>query len=370
MKVVFRTDASLQIGIGHVMRCLTLAEALIARGAECQFICRAHKGNLIEVIRRKGFFVHVLPIAQDISDVSTLHSPELQASAFDHRDWLGTTQTQDSEVCAPILAAERPHWLIVDHYALDARWETSLAPYYSKLMVIDDLADRPHVSDMLVDQTFGRDAEDYRFLVPADCCVLCGSQYVLLRPEFMALRTYSLQRRSQPALRELLITMGGVDINNTTGQVLRALRTCPLHPECRITVVMGATAPWLHEVHAQVQDMPWQSCVLVDVSDMAQLMADSDLVIGAAGTTSWERCCLGVPTIMLVLAENQLKVAEGLELAGAAVLLTPGLTLEYQLPQLLASLASEPQKLHAMSKFAATIVDGTGIHTIATLLEL
>ena len=367
MKVAFRTDASLEIGTGHVMRCLTLADALAARGADCQFICRTHQGNLIEFIRSKGYVTHALPAAPIVAPAT----PDSNTSAADlaHSHWLGTTQAQDAAACAPILAAQRPDWMIVDHYALDARWERALAPHYRKLMVIDDLADRPHACDLLLDQTFGRDAVDYHPLVPADCRLLCGSQYALLRPEFAALRPYSLQRRARPSLRELLITMGGIDKDNATGQVLQALRACPLPADCRITVVMGATAPWLEEVRIQAQEMPWPTRSLVGVNDMAQLMADSDLAIGAAGATSWERCCLGLPTIMLVLAKNQLKVAQGLEQVGAAALVTSRPSAEYQLASLLGTLASTPQKLYAMSKSSAAIVDGKGSHSVITLLE-
>lgn len=369
MKVTFRADASLQIGTGHVMRCLTLADALTARGAECQFICRAHEGNLIDLIRNRGYTTHTLPV---VGQAGTHSAESCQDTAIPepaHHPWLGATQAQDAEACAPILAAQRPDWLIVDHYALDARWERALAPHYRKLMVIDDLADRPHACDLLLDQTFGRDAADYHPLVPADCHLLCGSQYALLRPEFAALRPYSLQRRARPALRELLITMGGVDKDNATGQVLQALRTCPLPADCRVTVVMGATAPWLEEVRTQAQDMPWPTRVLVGVSDMAQLMADSDLAIGAAGATSWERCCLGLPTIMLVLAENQLKIAQELQQAGAAALVTSGPNVVYQVAKTLGGLASCPQELNEMSKSTAGIVDGTGTYSVIAMLE-
>ena len=348
MKVAFRTDASLQIGTGHVMRCLTLADALSAKGADCQFICRAHEGNLIDYIRSKGHTTQALPV--EATFPRSLADPT-------HAPWLGATQAQDAEACAPILAAQHFDWLIIDHYALDARWERAMAPHYRKLMVIDDLADRPHACNLLLDQTFGRDAADYRPLVPADCQLLCGSQYALLRPEFAALRPYSLQRRAHPVLRELLITMGGVDKDNATGQVLQALRACPLPADCRVTVVMGATAPWLEEVRTQAQDMPWPTRVLIGVSDMAQLMADSDLAIGAAGATSWERCCLGLPTIMLVLAENQRKIAEGLCKAGAAHLVD--MALLHKQPLIAAEYIETPS-LSAMSCAAAAITDGLG----------
>lgn len=362
MKVVFRTDASLQIGTGHVMRCLTLAGALAGHGAECHFICRDHPGNLIDFIASKGFATHRLPV---LSPFDT----DADAPGTAHSHWLGATQSQDAEACAPILEALRPDWLIVDHYALDARWELALAPHYRKLMVIDDLADRPHACQVLLDQTFGRDAADYRPLVPDACRLLCGSQYALLRPEFAALRSYSLQRRTQPVLRELLITMGGVDKDNASGQVLQALRTCPLPADCRITVVMGATAPWLDEVRIQAQDMPWPTRVLVGVSDMAQLMADSDLAIGAAGATAWERCCLGLPAIMLTLADNQVQVARGLAQSGAALVIREVQEVADQLAALIAPLVTQPTTLLAMSRSAMSIVNGCGAETLARLLE-
>jgi UDP-2,4-diacetamido-2,4,6-trideoxy-beta-L-altropyranose hydrolase len=371
MNVVFRADASLQIGTGHVMRCLTLADALAARGTNCQFICREHPGNLIEQIRNKGYIVHALPALSEPVGASSLAIKAVsdeQAPA--HSRWLGATQSQDAEACATILAELQPDWLIVDHYALDARWERALKPHYQKLMVIDDLADRSHLCDLLLDQTFGRDAKDYRAWVPAHCQLLCGSHYALLRPEFAVLRPYSLQRRAEPQLRQLLITMGGVDKDNATGKVLEALRSCPLPADCRITVIMGATAPWLAEVELLARDMPWSTQVEVGAKDMAQLMADSDLAIGAAGATSWERCCLGLPTIMLVVADNQFKVAEGLERAGAAVIVTKERRIQEQLSESLTSLLTEATKLRSISEASAAIVDGEGVNSVLNAMEI
>ena len=170
MKVVFRTDASLQMGTGHVMRCLTLADSLTDQGAECQFICREHPGNLISYLRDKGYGVLALPV--------TTNNENLDCDLA-HASWLGSRQDEDAEQCVPLLEQIHPDWLIVDHYALDHHWESALRPYYKKLMVIDDLADRQHDSDLLLDQTFGRAATDYRSLVPKACQLRCGSQYAL-----------------------------------------------------------------------------------------------------------------------------------------------------------------------------------------------
>ncbi len=369
--IAFRADASLQIGIGHVMRCLTLADALATSGADCQFLCRAHEGNLIEFIRGRGYVAHALPIGYEKSAGSIVTRPEAFTTQLAHSHWLGATQTQDAKACASILAAQRPDWLIVDHYAIDARWERALAPHYLKLMVIDDLADRSHACDLLLDQTFGRNAADYRPLVPADCHLLCGSQYALLRPEFAALRPHSLQRRARPALRELLITMGGVDKGNATGQVLHALRTCPLPVDCRITVVMGATAPWLEEVSTRAKDMPWTTRVLVGVRDMAKLMAESDLAIGAAGSTSWELCCLGVPNLLVCTAENQRTVSTALAAVGATVKLDSAALNEPDGVSFLVQCAVLTENLKSYATAAARITDGSGASRVyAELIRL
>ncbi len=360
MKVVFRADASLQMGTGHVMRCLTLADALAARGAECVFICRAHTGNLLDLIRSRGHTAHTLPVTDYVGANSFATDSTTQAPALAHSHWLGATQAEDAASCAPILGELQPDWLIVDHYALDARWELALKLHYRQLMVIDDLADRPHQCDLLLDQTFGRNGEDYRALVPASCRLLCGSQYALLRPEFAALRPYSLQRRAQPQLRQLLITMGGVDKDNATGQVLQTLRTSPLPADCQITVVMGATAPWLAEVEQLAQDMPWPTQVRVGVSNMAQLMADSDLAIGAAGATSWERCCLGLPTAMMVLADNQRYAASLLEKAGAVRMLLLGTTLNKDINDFIHEASGARENLKKLVNSASNITDGKG----------
>lgn len=371
LNICFRADASLRIGTGHVMRCLTLADALAARGADCQFICRKHEGNLIELIRNKGYIVHVLAAHTEIEALG-VSSLEIKTASNGqdavHSHWLGATQAEDAEACIPILVALQPDWLIVDHYALDACWEQILKRHYRKLMVIDDLVDRLHVCDLLLDQTFGRQPEDYRAWVPAHCRLLCGSQYALLRPEFAALRPYSLERRVTPQLRRLLITMGGVDKDNATGQVLEALRNSPLPAGCRVTVVMGATAPWLDDVRNQAQGMPWPTRVLVGVDDMAQLMADSDLAIGAAGSTSWELCCLGVPSLLICTAANQRTVIAALASASATVKLDQAALSQPGAAQFRAQLVELIDNLEAYAVSASRVTDGCGASRVCVQL--
>ena len=371
LRIAFRTDASLQMGSGHVMRCLTLADALRATGARCHFICRAHLGHLMEVIRQRGHVINslVAPVQQAqaaIRNGSTTvqdWQPNKQHEPA-HAAWLGNTWQTDAQETIAVLDSVQPDWLVVDHYALDQRWEEALVAHYRQLLVIDDLADRPHRCDLLIDQNLGRQTQDYAGLVPTHCQVLTGPHYALLRPEFAALRPYSLQRRqAQPALRQLLITMGGVDQPNATKQVLQALKTCALPQACRITVVMGLTAPWLQDVRELAAQMPWPTEVVVNVNDMAQRMADSDLAIGAAGSTSWERCCLGLPTLMVVLAANQQPGAQAMEAAHAVRLIGLVSDIATQLPLAVAELI-ESERQSRMSLAASAITDGRGVDKI------
>jgi UDP-2,4-diacetamido-2,4,6-trideoxy-beta-L-altropyranose hydrolase len=358
LRVAFRADASLDIGTGHVMRCLTLADALRERGAQCLFISRAHQGNLLAQIRQRGFEVVEL-------QTTASFQPEAQPA---HAAWLGSHWQDDAQQTLQALTGQALDWLVVDHYALDVRWEQALRAHVSKLLIIDDLADRTHDCDVLLDQNLGRKAEDYATRVPAACKLLIGPAYALLRPEFALVREQSLARRQQLSLRHLLISLGGVDRDSITLKVLDALQQSSLPPNCRITVVMGEQAPGLHSVQQQATKMQWATEVQVNVRDMAALMANSDLAIGAAGTTAWERCCLGLPSIALVLADNQRTVAAALAAAGCAKVLP----VRPQWPDdLLDALAhiKMPSYIQAMQQICTTVTDGLGAQRAAETME-
>lgn len=360
MQVVFRTDASLDIGTGHVMRCLTLAEVLREKGAKCRFVCRDHPGNLFDLIRQRGFDVHALAVPQIAS------SPPSSGRGV-YADWLGVDWAVDAAQTLSALGESVIDWLIVDHYALDARWEKRFHQVCQRVMVIDDLADRPHDCDLLLDQNLGRMAADYSDFVPERCRVLAGPEYALLRPEFASARDESLARRATPELRHVLVALGGVDKDNVTVRVLDALRACPLPVKSVITVVMGPHAPWADQVRGKAEKMPWTTTVLVNVQDMARLMAASDLAIGAAGISAWERCCLGLPTLTIVLADNQRKGAAALEARGAAILVGEPDQLAQGLPGKIAYL-SDLQKLQVMQQACSLLTDGAGASRLATLM--
>ena len=351
MRVVFRVDASLQMGTGHVMRCLTLTQVLKENGANVEFICRRHKGNLMDNIRSNGLVVHELEMFEE-TEVDT---------SLAHSHWLGATQQQDADDCVDMLKAKKNDWLIVDHYALDEHWQKRLKPYYEKLMVIDDLADRKHQCDILLDQTFGRQQGDYLAFTTKGCELLLGSQYALLRPEFSKWRPYSIERRSHSEFKQLLINMGGVDVNNVTENVLDELKLCNLPNDMNIIVVMGGSAPHLESVKSKAITLPYKTEVKVDVGNMAEIMANSDIAIGAAGATTWERCCLGLPTIQIVIAKNQVTIAKSLAESGAIKLLKSIGSIS--------RVINNPTKwMLNVSNIARHVTDGLGVKRVANVL--
>lgn len=349
MRIAFRVDASIVIGSGHVMRCLSLAEYLKDNGADVFFICRKYPGDLIKKIIKKGFQVFELK--------------ETGNSKFDtklfHSHWLGVSQKIDAFESKEILVRIKPNWLVVDHYALDQEWEKELKHISGKIMVIDDLADRKHDCDILLDQTCGRKQKHYTNLVPKTCRLIVGAQYSLLRPEFLEWRRYSLKRRVNPELKSLLISMGGVDDQNHTEDVLHQLMLCSLPNQFKITVVLGALAPHLDSVTIKAKQLSCEVIIKVDVDNMAEIMANSDAAIGAAGTTSWERCCLGLPTIQIIVAENQMFLAKSLAKHNAAIILEPNASLT--------DLIRNPLEwMKPVSTSASRLTDGTGVGKVSS----
>ncbi|VAW44221.1 Pseudaminic acid cytidylyltransferase [hydrothermal vent metagenome] len=367
MKVVIRVDASLQIGTGHVMRCLTLAEALKKQGRQVVFICREHTGHLMDVIQQKGFDLYALPCIE-ISDVERRGIETKQegktSRATCYGDWLGGTQEQDSQACLSILNRIQPTWLVVDHYAIDENWEKSLQETYQFLMVVDDLANRNHLCDLLLDQTYGRKSDEYVRRVPEHCTLLLGAQNALLRPEFLQWRACSLQRRQSPVFEKLLITLGGMDTHNVTVRLLNALIHCSLPAHLEITVVMGANAPNLPLVLARAETMPYSTCIKVGVTNMAELMTESDLVISAAGATTWEVACLGVPLILLQLADNQATIMT--KLSAIQAVLVWGIKQLEQDVQMLEKIS--PPLLKRLSNILADLSDAKGVERVVNAM--
>ncbi len=357
MRIAFRVDAALAIGTGHVMRCLTLAHELCEQGADCVFICRQHQGHLAQLIEQKGFVCKLLSLFE------TPYSPQPDDVA--HAAWLGASWQQDAQQTLALLA-EPVDWLVVDHYAIDARWQASVKAGYQRLLVIDDLADREHLADVLLDQTYGRQVADYQSLVPQQCQLLLGSTYALLRPEFAQWREASLKRRKlQTSIQNILISMGGVDAQNHTSQILVAINSLNLPKPLHLTVVLGSNAPHLQKVQALASTLNYPTRVLTRVDNMAELMANADLAIGAAGSTTWERACLGLPSLLFCLAENQRPSIEAVSSQGAAWFMRD----INQLGAALTLLTSMSEVLAQMQKLASQLTQGLGAVKVAQKLQ-
>lgn len=340
------------------MRCLTLADGMRERGVRSIFICRPHAGHLLDLIRQCGHIALALPPADKVLTATT--DPQ-------YANWVGTGWENDAAQTRELLGDQVVDWLVVDHYALDRRWEEVMRACARRILVIDDLADRPHDCDMLLDQNLGRHAEHYGGLLKCHTRTLIGPEFALLRPEFAQWREHSIKRRENPQLKNLLITMGGVDQANTTGQVLSALNRCDLPADLSVTVVMGPCAPWLTQVKTQAASMPRPTQVLAGVSNMAQLMVESDLCIGAAGGSAWERCALGLPAVILIMAANQRGGGVALQAHGAAFLANDAQHMMTQMSSLF-SKDNASEALRKMSQAAAQLTTGNGASQVVELL--
>lgn len=356
----FRADASLSIGAGHIMRCLTLADELKARGRACVFLSRDLDGNLCKLVLERGHGVEVLR-GRGVAYAEHEHAPF-------HAAWLECPWREDARQVREALGRIGAARLVVDHYALDARWEQAVSSPGLRVMALDDLADRPHAVDMLLDQNLGREVRDYAGLVPSRCALLVGPRHALTGPRFAELRAESLARRAQPSLRRILVSMGGVDPSDATSAALACIESARLRSDASVLVVMGRHAPWLDKVRAAAAAMSTKVEVVVDVRDMAERMAGADLAIGGAGGTAWERCSLGLPSIVVVLAENQRVGARALGAAGAAWTIGALVELPTALPALLVR-AQDGAELARLSRCAADVADGLGAERVCDAWE-
>lgn len=303
MKIVFRSDASNQMGVGHLMRCLTLAEVLRDRGNDTRFICRAHPGNLVELLQRKAMPVTLLPAPAEVPSVNS----------EDYSSWLGVTQDEDAEQTIQVLGDDRPDWLVVDHYGLGASWERRLRSHTAKLMVLDDLANLQHDCDLLLNQNYSDGGENrYSGLIPKNCRLLLGPRYALLKPDYASYR--QTLRPRDGMVRRVLVFFGGSDPHNMTGLALDAL-SAPEFQYLEVDVVVGANNSHRAVLEEQASVRPLTN-LHGSRAHLADLMSHADLAIGAGGGTTWERMCLGLPSLVVSIAGNQQPACEALAQAG------------------------------------------------------
>jgi UDP-2,4-diacetamido-2,4,6-trideoxy-beta-L-altropyranose hydrolase len=304
MKVVFRVDASVHIGSGHVMRCMTLALKLRESGAEVTFISRETAGHLCDYIERNGFLVHRIKP----------HSKAVENEIHVEWDAQQTIFYLQSRIAEGEASQALFDWLVVDHYSLDHHWEQAVQPYTRKMAVIDDLANRAHICDLLLDQNlYANMQKRYSLLVPSHCIQLLGPQYVLLRDEFLEER--SRIRIRDGKVKRIFVFFGGSDPTNETIKALHAIQLLNI-PTIEVDVIVGSSNPFLEEITKTCSDMPYVQLHL-QVNNIAELMSLADLALGAGGSTTWERSMLGLPCITIVTAQNQLEMTLAIEQLGA-----------------------------------------------------
>jgi UDP-2,4-diacetamido-2,4,6-trideoxy-beta-L-altropyranose hydrolase len=330
------------------MRCLTLANALRDRGAETRVVSAEIPSSVRALATSQGHELHVLSGQSSLGAHRGLGMP------------LGGNQDRDAEETVAALGARSWDWVVVDHYLLDSRWEKSLRRAARKILVIDDLADRPHDCDVLLDQNLHDGMEGrYSGMLSSGALQLLGPRYALLRPCFRELRQFAKPRSD---LRRVLLLFGGTDPVNLTGRALEAL-DCSEGRDLSVDVIIGAE----HACRMQIEticERAGHRCH-VQPPDVATLMSEADLSIGAGGSTSWERCCLGLPSICASVAENQRGIARALQSAGASVYLGDAdEATAASIRSELGRLRSDHARLTSMSIRALSLVDGGGVERV------
>lgn len=339
LNIFVRTDASTEIGTGHVMRCLTLSDMLRSKGANIKFICQILSGNMIDYIKKRGYKVEKLP-ANMKTDDEFKYLIEYSECSFS------------------------VNWLIVDHYKINFSRKYDLSPFTKRIMVIDDLKTRPLFCHLLLNQNLQLSENPYAALLPSDCKVLMGPQYALIRPDFISYRKKMKRQFGNP--QNILVLMGGVDPNN---QTLKALKALSLLGNLNISVkaIVGTQYPFYRKLVNE--KYPFELTVFQDVSNVAEMMVWADLSIGAGGATSWERCCLGLPGLIIILAENQRDIANALDKNGCCINLGWYEDVEVEgIKNCVKYLLDDPEVLKEMSIKSMNLVDGYGAKRISEIL--
>ncbi|WP_231037664.1 UDP-2,4-diacetamido-2,4,6-trideoxy-beta-L-altropyranose hydrolase [Pectinatus frisingensis] len=280
------------------MRCLTLAGQLQKKkNAEIIFICRNLEGNLSDLVKTHGYKLILLPAV--VTFASRLEG---------YAKWLTVPQDYDANETVQQLKDLSPvDYIVIDSYAIDKKWEIQIRPYVNKIMVIDDLANRKHDCDILLDQNFYLD-KDIRYIgmVPQKCKMLLGPRYALLRDEFYQVK--NRMRIRDGSIKNILIFFGGSDLTNETMKALKAIALLK-NNDITVNVITGGSNSHNDEIekYCAQYDNIYYYC---QVDNMAEFMDKADLAIGAGGTTTWERCFLGLPAIVIAIAENQVKICE------------------------------------------------------------
>ena len=337
------------------MRCLTLADGLKKQGMHIRFVSRHLPEYLQNMLAEKGHeFVMLNSIQNDIP-----------IDELAHASWLGVSQEQDAADSVQALSDLMWDWIIVDHYALDHRWESILRQSSKKILAIDDIADRQHDCDVLLDQNFYTDMEmRYIDKVPSFCQLLLGPKYALLREEFRLLHKQIKPRSG--TVKRVIVFFGGVDADNYTGHIIDTLSEIGIS-DLSVDVVIGLQHPNSEQIKAKCVQYEFNCHIQTD--KMAELMAAADLAIGAGGSATWERCCLALPTLTFSLAHNQTEIANGMDALGAGQYFdSNSYDINKDLYKTVLDLINDKSRIEMFSKKAYSIVDGCGVDRLSKVL--
>lgn len=335
--VAFRVDGNAKLGIGHIMRCLTLAEKIYNVGFKILFICASLEYSLQRKIKDKGFRLFII----------------------------GSDTDTEVQQCIDVISNYLIKFLVVDHYQLDQHWERQIKNFVDEMVVIDDLADRPHDCHFLIDSAYGKTKKEYENLVNEKCQLLLSCDYTILRPDFIASRALAFtKRRETQKINNILINFGGTDILDLSNVSIEYLKR---------NGFMGDINILISSSYSKLDDLKYACSKFNDVTlhidstQVADLMLKADLAIGSLGTSTWERCCLGLPCISVVVAENQSYIANQLAKIGA-IELTAIPTMEKTIASFIH--ASEMTHWNKLSEKSFTLCDGHGAERIISKLCL
>ncbi|PYE32757.1 UDP-2,4-diacetamido-2,4,6-trideoxy-beta-L-altropyranose hydrolase [Idiomarina fontislapidosi] len=352
--VFFRADASLEIGSGHVMRCLALAVALEKKGIKIFFLSRPHEGNLISFVRDKGFSVVELGLPKE-------NTPTTNG----YEQWLGASSRADAMESLELLAdIQGTVWMVTDHYGIGDSWEKAIRKRVDKVVSLDDLANRKHDCDVLIDSSFERKAADYEGLVAEGTRILTGTKYCLLRSEFGQTRQKAVQRTFELPLNRILVTLGGVDIHNITKLVISELDQSNIPDNTHLDVVIGPASPHADALQTRANQSRLRVDINQGVNNMAERLMLADLCIGAVGSSVWERCCLGCPSLVATIAANQAEGTRKLESSGVVVSFSP--LVPGELKRVVDAIDVPTLKMLSVNGFS--LVDGLGTERIVRVL--
>lgn len=350
--VIFRADASADIGGGHIYRCLTLADKLNTPDTPVHFICREEKGHLAELITQRGFTLSLIPANQALQ------------------------QIDDAKTCRQVLyplsqAFNGIGLIVVDHYQLSSIWAQQLSPLSAHLAVIDDLANREHHCDLLFDQSFGRTAEQYApWLTPRCQQVIVGAKHALLRPQFIALReAATIKRANTTAVQSVLVNMGAMDPDNVTHTVLSQLAKLKSATYDTIHVILTDKAKHLDSIKAFINNSSLDIQLHINIDNVAALILQADIAIAAAGTSMLERCCLGLPGVLVCIADNQAHIAKAVADSGSAIAVLDKEQLSDKLTEVIQQFTNNPGSYQTIATLALATCNGNGSTLLSERLQ-